>query len=162
MIHFGRRGGWVILASFIAGLMLTIMPIPEWGRVFRPEWVAMVLIYWCLAVPDRVGLGTGWSMGLMLDVVNGTVLGMHAMGLAAVAFLTLKLYQRIRMFPLWQQSLSVFIIVACNQILVLWVKGVIGQSPSSWSYWLPSVTSMVLWPLLFVILRELRRRFGVT
>jgi rod shape-determining protein MreD len=156
-----HHGGWAIAFSFVVALMLTMLPLPDWAALFRPEWVAMVLIYWCLALPDRVGVGIGWSAGLLLDVAKGTLLGQNALALALVAYLTLHLHQRIRVFPLWQQALFVLLMVALAQLLVLWVKGVIGQPPGSWLYWLPSFTSMLLWPWVFLILRDLRRQFQV-
>lgn len=156
-----HHGGWVIAFTFVVALMLTMLPLPDWAALFRPEWVAMVLIYWCLALPDRVGVGIGWTAGLLLDVVKGALLGQHALALALVAYLTIHLHQRIRVFPLWQQALFVLLMVALNQMLVLWVKGVIGQPPNSWLYWLPSLTSMLLWPWAFLILRDLRRTFLV-
>jgi len=162
MIGHHRRGGWIIMLTFIAALMLTILPLPDWAIMLRPEWVAMVLIYWCMALPGRVGVGVGWLSGLLLDVLGGTVLGQHALGLALVAFLTLKLYQRIRVFPVWQQSLSVFAFILANQIIVIWIMGIIGNSQYDWSYWLPSITSMLLWPWVFIFLRNTRRRFKVS
>jgi rod shape-determining protein MreD len=156
-----HHGGWIIAFTFIVALMLTMLPLPDWAALYRPEWVAMVLIYWCLALPDRVGVGIGWSAGLLLDVVKGALLGQHALALALVAYLTLHLHQRVRVFPLWQQSLFVLLMVALNQLLVLWVKGIIGLQPDSWLYWLPSLTSMLLWPWVFLILRDLRRSFLV-
>lgn len=156
-----HHGGWIIAFTFVVALMLTMLPLPDWAALYRPEWVAMVLIYWCLALPDRVGVGIGWSAGLLLDVVKGALLGQHALALALVAYLTLHLHQRVRVFPLWQQSLFVLLMVALNQLLVLWVKGIIGLQPGSWLYWLPSLTSMLLWPWVFLILRDLRRSFLV-
>lgn len=157
-----RQNGWAILATFVVAVMLTLLPLPEWAERFRPEWVAMVLIYWCMALPERVNIGIGWLAGLFLDVARGALLGQHALALTLVAYLTVRLHRRLRVFPLWQQSLAVLMLVACAQLLVLWVKGIIGQSPGDWSYWLPAFTSMLLWPWMFLILRDLRRHFRVT
>jgi len=156
-----RHGGWTITASFIAALMLVIFPLPEWAEVYRPEWVTMVLVYWCMAVPQRVGVGIGWSVGLLEDVLRGALLGQHALTLALIAYITLALHQRLRVFPLWQQSLVVLMLVTLELMLVLWVKGIVGYTPGTWAYWLPAVTSALFWPWLFVILRDLRRRFQV-
>jgi rod shape-determining protein MreD len=161
-MSLGRhRGGWVIVLSFIIALLLTLLPLPDWAGTYRPEWVLMVLIYWCLALPDRVGVGVGWLLGLLLDVIKGALLGQHALALALVAYLTLRLHQRIRVFPLWQQSLFLLLMVALSQMVALWVKGITGESPNNLSYWWPSLTSMLLWPWIFLILRDLRRKFLV-
>lgn len=154
--------GWVIIATFIGAMMLDIAPLPDWLVAFRPEWSAIVLIYWCLALPQRVGVGIGWLVGLVVDVLRGALLGQHALGYAVVAYLALKLHRRIRVFPPWQQALTVMIFIALQQLLVLWILGIIGQARGTFSYWLPSLSSAVLWPWIFVGLRDLRRRFHVT
>lgn len=157
-----RSGGWVIAMSFVAALMLTMLPLPDWGGYLRPEWATMVLIYWCLALPERVGVGTGWVVGLFLDVIHGAVLGQYALALALVAYFTLNLHQRMRIYPLIQQSVVILMLVLMQQLLITWIKGFLGQPLDSLAYWLPSLTSMLLWAWVFVILRDLRRKFKVS
>jgi len=161
MMLVKHQGGIIIFTTFVVALLLTIAPLPDWGEAIRPEWVAMVLIYWCIALPDRIGVGTGWVVGIALDVAHGALLGQNAFTLSFVAYLALRLHQRMRLFPPWQQALSVLLLVAIYQILTLWIKGVVGQSFHGWGYWLHSVTSMLLWPFVFVILRSLRRYYRV-
>ena len=160
MLH--HHGGWVIFTSFIVAFIFTIFPLPNWLALLRPEWVALVLIYWCMALPQRIGVGIGWVAGLLLDVLRAGLLGQHALSLCIVAYVTIKLYQRIRVFPLWQQALSIFVLIALHQMLMLWIKGITGQASQSWSYWLPSVSSMLIWPVVYIVMRNLRRHFRVT
>jgi len=157
-----HQGGVIIFISFALALLLTMLPLPSWAQIFRPEWVTLVLIYWCMALPSRISIGWAWAAGIMLDVTLGNLLGLHALSLTIVAFLTIKLYQRIRVYPLGQQALAVLILVAMSQLLTLWILGIIGSTPGSWTYWLPSISSAILWPWLFVILRGARRHFRVT
>ncbi len=162
MIYMKKHhGGWVIITSFILAFMLTAMPLPEWALNWRPAWVAMVLIYWCMALPERVGIGIGWMLGLLLDVQQGTVLGQNAMGLVIIAYITLISYQRIRVFPLTQQALLVCCYVLLFQLVVLWIKGIMGLPPQHWTFWMPAFSSMLLWPWLFIILRDMRRKYRV-
>ncbi len=156
-----HSGGWVITLSFVVALLLTMMPLPDWAANLRPEWVTLALIYWCMALPQRVGVGIAWILGLLLDVVRGSVLGQYALALAVVAFITHSIYQRLRLYPLWQQAIIVMMLVLLELLIVLWVKGIIGQTPGSWFYWLPAASSMVLWPWIFVLMRDLRRRLQV-
>lgn len=156
-----RRGSGTIALTFIVALMLTMLPLPEWAEFLRPEWATMVLIYWCMALPQRVGVGVGWVVGLLLDVIHGAVLGQYALALALVAYITLSLHQRMRIYPLAQQALVILMLLLLQQLLVIWIKGFLGQSPDSLQYWLPSFTSMLLWPWMFLILRDVRRSFGV-
>jgi rod shape-determining protein MreD len=158
----GRRsGGWIIAATFLIAFMLTAMPLPEWASSWRPAWVAMVLIYWCMALPQRVGIGIAWLLGLFLDVQQGTVLGQNALGLAMIAWITTMSYQRLRVYPLVQQALVVCGYLLAFQILVIWIRGMMGVPPQHWTYWMPAFTSMLLWPWLFIILRDLRRKHQV-
>jgi rod shape-determining protein MreD len=151
----------VIAATFLVALMLTVMPLPEWLRPARPDWVGLVLIYWCLALPDRVGVVTGWFAGLLVDLLTGTLLGQHAMALAVIAWLTLRFHQRIRLFPVWQQALIILVLLVLHQLLALWVDRFIGRPGPPWYYWTPSLLGMLLWPLTFSALRALRRSFSV-
>lgn len=160
LIH--RRGGGIIALTFVIALMLTMLPLPSWAHVARPEWISLTLIYWCIALPHRIGVGVGWLMGLLLDVIRGTVLGQHALVLALIAYVSLQLYQRIRLYPLSQQALVILLLVLMGQMLALWIRGLLGEPPQSWAYWLPSLTSMLIWPWLFLILRDIRRYFQVS
>jgi rod shape-determining protein MreD len=155
------QGGFVIFLTFVAAFVLTMLPLPDWAESVRPEWVVLVLIYWCIALPHRVGVFTAWIVGLFLDVANSALLGQNAVAMALVAYLAIKLHLRIRLFPLWQQAMSVLVLVALYQMITLWVKGMIGATTQGWSYWLHSVTSMAFWPIVFLVLRFLRRNYKV-
>ena len=152
------RSIMLIGATFLVAYLLALLPGPEWADQFRPNWVGLVLIYWCIAAPRRVGTGTGWLVGIILDLLYGSLLGQHALAMAVIAFIAHKLHLQIRMFPGWQQAATVLVLLVINQLLVLWVKGVIGETATLWPYWTSSIVGMVIWPLVFVILRDIRRR----
>jgi len=152
----------IIICSFIAALMMTALPLPDWAVNWRPAWVAMVLIYWCMALPNKVSIGVAWTTGIIMDVLQGTLLGMNALGLTLLAYITIKLHQRVRMFPLTQQAIFVMFLILIYQLLSLWVRGLMGFPPNSWTYWMPAFTSMIIWPWLFIILRDIRRKYHVS
>jgi rod shape-determining protein MreD len=152
----------VLVATFVVALLLAIMPGPIWAEPFRPDWVGLVLIYWVMAIPQRVGVGTGFTLGFILDVLQGAILGSNALGKALVAFVTLKLHLKLRMFPRWQQAVAVLVLLLINQLLVLWIRGFVGRAPEHWVYWTPSIVGMLVWPWLFVVLRDLRRRHHIS
>jgi rod shape-determining protein MreD len=156
-----REGGWLILLTFVAAMMLTIVPLPDLLRHMRPEWSALVFIYWCMALPHRIGIGIGWMTGLLLDVLTGSLLGQHALGMTIIAYLVINMHQRIRLFPLWQQSVVIWMLLNLYQLLLLWFDGITGQPSRGLSFWLPPIVSMILWPGIFLILRNLRRRHKV-
>jgi rod shape-determining protein MreD len=157
-----HHNGGVILAVFTIALVLSVMPLPIWTQDFRPQWVTLALLYWCLALPHRVGVGSAWLLGVLQDVLSGTLLGQHALGLSVDAYIVVMLHRRIRIFPLWQQSLTILVLLLLERLLTLWVMGATGQpTPTLW-YWVPALVGGLLWPWVFIVLRDVRRRFQVT
>lgn len=155
------QGRVVILATLGIAMLLTILPMPEWARPFRPQWVTLVLLYWAIALPHRVGVGSGFLTGILLDVLTGTLLGQHALGLSVVTFIAIQLHQRIRVFPFWQQSLGVLILLVIEHLLALWVTGATRGVAPSLIYWAAPPIGALLWPWIFVTLRKVRRHFKV-
>jgi len=158
-----HHGGWVIILSLVVSYILAIMPIPAWAAGWRPDWSALVLIYWCIATPQRVSVATGWVVGIFHDVLYDTLLGQHALSYCLIAYFCVKWHRRIRLYPLWQQAMGVFFIIAANQLFEFTINSLLGHPPYQGliTFLLPAVTSMILWPWLFVILRDLRRTYRV-
>lgn len=156
-----HQGGWLIVLTVVLALVLTIVPLPGGLAAFRPEWIGLVLIYWSLALPARVGLGVAWLTGIVQDVLQATLLGAHALSLTLAVFIILQLHQRIRNLPIWQQALNVLVILLMARISLLWVRGLGGNAQLDWQFWMPAFISAALWPLIFVLLRRLRRTYRV-
>lgn len=152
---------WVIVLSFLVAFTLTAVPLPAWALAWRPAWIAMVLVYWCLALPERVGVLSGWTIGLVLDVLHGSILGQHAFGLAFVAYVALQYHQRVRVYPLLQQAFFVGIVTLGYLLMMLWIYNLLGSVRYELSYLLGAVTTAVLWPWVYIILRDIRRRARV-
>lgn len=148
------------LISVIAAFMLAIMPLPDWAVEFRPDWVTMVLIYWAMAMPSRIGVTVAWFCGLLLDVSYGSLMGQHAIGMVLVVYVIHLQHQRLRVASLLQQAIVIFFLLLIKQLLSLWVDGMLGRAPVSWYYFLPTITSTLLWPWTYLILRDLRRKFS--
>jgi len=157
-----RRGTPVITLSFIFALMLTIMPLYGWAEEIRPHFVLMTVMYWAMALPHRVNIGVAWVMGLLLDVSYDAVLGQYALAMVLIAFFTVNLHQRLRVFPLWQQSIVVFVFAMNYSLVVLWIKGITGTAPSVWTILAPCFTTAVLWTPAFLLLRKLRRFYHIS
>ena len=153
----------VVPPTLIVALMLVMLPLPDWAQPYRPDFVTLVMIYWVMALPQFVGVTVAWIFGLLLDVTQGAILGQHAVGLVLVAYLVLLQYQRIRVFSLLQQALVIFVLLLLKQLMVLWVSGIVGEAPDDLlGFFLPCVTGAIIWPWLFVILRDIRRRFTLS
>ena len=156
------NGVWAIVLSFFLAYLLAIVPFPEWAMNYRPEWVPMVLIYWIMALPYRVGIGSAWCAGLILDILEGSVLGLNAIGLVIVAYVTSSIHLRFRMFSSIQQSGLVLVLLGLNLFLSHWLKVITGYTAASdMMFIMGALTSSVLWPSLFQLLRQIRRGFEV-
>lgn len=157
-----RNGTGVILITLSTALVLTILPLPQWADEFRPQWMALTLIYWALALPTRVGIFWAWGVGLVLDIITGTVLGQHALSLSVPVYLVLELHRRIRVFPILQQAMSVWVLLLVERLLSLWIHGATGQPTPTLAYWIPTFVGMLLWPWVSILLGNLSRRFAIT
>ncbi|MDQ2068757.1 rod shape-determining protein MreD [Natronospira bacteriovora] len=156
------QGRSVVFASLLMALMLTIWPLPEAIAPFRPDWSALFLIYWIMALPHRFNVGTAWCVGLILDVLTGSLLGQHAIALAITGVLVAMSHLRVRVFPVWQQAMTVMVLLAVNELILILVEGATGQLYDLEWRWAPIVTGMLFWPWVLFFLRSLRRRFDVS
>ncbi|MEK1906736.1 MAG: rod shape-determining protein MreD [Pseudomonas sp.] len=161
MVQAKARNGWIIWVSLAVALLLSIVPMPDFMQIGRPLWLALFLAYWVLAVPHRVGMISAWLFGLGQDVLYGALLGQHALTLTLITFLVLTLQRRLRMFPMWQQSLVLLVVFGLAQLVQLWLNALTGTRPHTLEFVLPALVSALLWPWVFAILRGLQQRFGV-
>lgn len=152
---------FAILMTLMIALILAMLPMPDWTIWLRPAWVLLVLIYWAMTVPYRVSVGTAWLMGILVDLLNGTLLGEHALAYTIVIYFVTRIHIRLRMYPLLQQGLSILLFVLLYQFILYCIQGFIGQLPTSHLYWLSTITSMLFWPWLFVLMRDCHRWFRV-
>jgi rod shape-determining protein MreD len=147
-----------VVMSFVFALMLTLMPLPTVIEAFRPDWLAMLVIYWAMQLPRTWGVGSAWIVGIVLDVSQGTLLGQHALALCCVAFITVRLHLLMRVFPIPQLTATVFAILATYQFLLFWINGVAGINALSIAYWGPVISGALLWPVVMIFLSGLRYR----
>lgn len=162
MVDHEGRGYGVIVLTFVVAYVLAVIALPPWLQWARPEWVTLTLIYWCIALPQRVGITTGLVLGVGLDVLEGSILGQNALALVVVAFLSLILYQRLRVYSLWQQAGVVFMLVGINELICQWVQNLQGLSALPRLFLLPALSSALLWPVVLHVLRGVRRRYLVS
>lgn len=158
----GAHSRWVIYLGVFVGLVLSVWPLPDAVRPFWPAWLALTLVYWGMALPHRVNVGTFWFAGILLDVLKGALLGEHALALAVLAFATTRWHLQMRVFPLGQQTLAVALLLALYEFVLFWIRGVAGGGQPLFHSLAPVVTGALVWPWLFFLLRGLRRRHMVS
>lgn len=142
--------------SFAAALMLAIVPLPAALVAYRPDWVPLVLIFWGLMAPERLGLLTAFAMGLALDTLSGALLGQHALAMVTVVYLSIRFHLLIRVFPVWQLSVTVFLLLAIYEFMLFWIDGVAGRSVPIIERWAPVVSGALVWPLVLGYLASVR------
>ncbi|MDJ0778641.1 MAG: rod shape-determining protein MreD [Gammaproteobacteria bacterium] len=148
----------VIYLSLLLALVLMILPLPEWVEIYRPNWVALVLIYWSMALPKRVGLWFAFLTGIVVDVSQGTLFGQHTLALVVIIFINMNFYQRIRVLTMPQQAIYVFALLLINQVLVAWVEGIMGRPTPILTFFGAPFIGTLIWPWVFVLLRDIRRK----
>ena len=146
--------------SVILALVLSISLFPVDWFEFRPEWLGLMVFYWTFRAPAQSGVLLAWCLGLLLDVLEATPLGVNAAGMAVIAFLVLAMHQRLRMYPVPQQCLVVFLIIGVNQMLVHFLKQLLGADSPGFAYLWPALTSALAWPFVAAVLDNLNRKLG--
>ncbi len=152
----------VIVITILIAMILAILPLPHWALWARPDWILITLLFWIMVIPQRVNIGIVWCVGLFSDLLTGTLLGQHALVYSLIAYLVIRFIPQLRNFPLWQQTLLIATLVMLSLALQLWIRSLAGSSPGSWAYWLSAFTSAIIWPWIYLLLRECRLRFGLT
>jgi len=153
-----RESRGLIFLTVMAAAMLSMLPLPEVFAPFKPYWVAMVLIYWSLETRGIISLGLAFLIGLVLDILSGSLIGLHALSLVVMVFLVQRFRFRLRFFPPWQQALSVLALLVNDRIILIWIIVLLGEPLPTWKYWLPPLVGMALWPWLFLGLDRIRAR----
>lgn len=153
------RQWFTVGASLCIALILMLLPLSPWLNALRPAWVLLVLLFWALVLPGRVSITLAWVMGLILDVLNGTLLGEHSLALTAVIYFAARLSYQLRMFSLFQQGVAVLFMVFLYLFILFCIQGFLGSLPEGLLYWLSALTSMLFWPWVFLILRDRCRSF---
>lgn len=150
----------IALSVFLA-LVMNLMPLPISLEVFRPDWVLLVLMYWSIALPHRINIGSAWLVGVIIDLATGTPLGVHSLTYSITIYITTSNYQRLRNYSVWQQALVIIFFLALHQLLQFWLHHFLQDVYFSPQYLWPALTGALCWPWLFLLLRKYRRNFGV-
>lgn len=154
-----REHDWFVpLVSIVAALALSVLPLPGVVAPYRPDWVALVLLYWSLVSPRRFGLLTAFWTGLALDTLNGALLGQHALALLVIVYLSRRFYLRLRVFPLSQLTMAVAALLLLYEFLLFWIDGVAGRTVPLVERWGPVVTGALVWLAVVGVVERGRER----
>ncbi|SDO57811.1 rod shape-determining protein MreD [Halomonas shengliensis] len=150
---------WIWLSLLLA-LCLQVMPLAEGWQLWRPDWLGLMLVYWCMKTPYRVGVFHGFVLGLLLDLIEGAVLGHNALLLSLLAFLCALVYPRFRAYSLVQQALMVLVLLGSVQLADQWLRTLVGSFSIHLAFLTPSLIGALLWPWFATLFNLLGRRLA--
>jgi rod shape-determining protein MreD len=143
----------LIAFTLVLALLLNLLPISGFARWVRPDFVALVILYWTVQQPHRFGMGMAFALGLAMDVAVGVLLGQHALAYSLLAFAGFMLHRRLRMFGLIEQLWQVLPLLLTAQVAVALAGMAKGAAFPGWQYFLGGLVGGLLWPPLSVALR---------
>jgi rod shape-determining protein MreD len=146
-----RRNWWASILSLLATLALASVPLPDAIAPLRPDWVAVVLLYWSLMAPRHFSLMTAFWMGIALDTLSGALLGQNALALLVVVYLAERFHLRLRVFPLSQLAITVFLLLGLYEFILFWIDGMAGRTVPLTERWVPPLTGTLVWVLLYML-----------
>jgi rod shape-determining protein MreD len=151
----------MIFFSFIIALLAEIVSLPIWLVWFRPHFVLLVLIYWVLKLENKVSVGLAFLLGIVLDLLTGSIFAEHAVVLTVLIYFVVKYRSQIKAFPLLLQSIVIFIVTVLYVTFIFWIQGAMGQgSPSLW-FFLSVLPNLILWSWFFSRLTQARNKIGL-
>jgi len=155
------RGAIALYLTFMTALVLEVFPLPVWAHQARPDIPLLVLIYWSMALPERIGIIAAVIMGVLTDVLTSSLLGQHALAYALSIYVVLIIHKRVRLLPMWQQALTVLVILYIERIVAALTLGITDGLFPNLLFWLPPVIGMFLWPWIFITLNEIRQNLHI-
>ena len=147
-----RHPRLTVLATALIALILTVIPLPTWLAILWPAFLVLTVLYWSTMIPRAGGLLLGFGSGLALDLFQGSLLGEHALALAFVAYLAIRLNLLMRAKPLFEQSLFVFAALMVYEFLLWVIDGWSGHPLSTPARWVPALTGGLIWPVVVGVL----------
>lgn len=153
-----RNNHKALAVSLLVALVLMLLPLPPFLEPMRPYWVGLVMIYWSLEVDQPISLGLTFSIGLLVDLLTASLLGLHALSLLVLVYLVRRFRARMRFFPAWQQAVTVLALLINDRVILLWISSLLDEPMPTWQYWLSPLAGMALWPWLYLLLDMLRIR----
>ena len=142
---------WFIAISLFIALLLNFLPTSHWP--WMPDWVALVLVFWSVREPRRVGMGAGFLLGLVMDVADASLLGQHALAYVLVTYAAAAISRRILWFKLGKQALHILPLLLAVQGVQFLVRAMPGVILPGLSYFIGPFVGVLLWaPLTFALL----------
>jgi rod shape-determining protein MreD len=142
-----------IVFTLAVAALVNLLPWSGWAWWLRPDFVALVVLYWCIEQPRRVGFTAAFVLGLLMDVADGALFGQHALAYSILAYAGIVLHRRVRMFSLGLQVLHVIPLLLLNDVITLAIRLLAGADFPGYRYFAGSFIAGALWPLVSILLK---------
>ena len=154
------RGGWVVLMSLLVAMLLAVSHLPEswpdWLGWWRPSWILLVLFFWVMELPERIGLVASWVLGVLVDALLHQPLGLNGFLFAATTYIAWRFFERLRMYSIVQQCGVIFLTNLAAEIARSFVIGLERNYSLDWTVLFIALTSGLIWPLIYVFLLRIK------
>ena len=142
-----------IAFTLVAALIINFLPWSGPLLAMKPDLVALIVLYWCIQQPHKLGFAAAWLMGLMMDIADGSLLGQHALAYSVLAFAGIVLHRRVLRFTLRNQILHVIPILLLSDLIMLVVRTLAGADFPGFNYFTGSLIAGALWPVMCFLLK---------
>lgn len=150
------QGLGVFVISLFFAMALKIAPLPVYISRISPDWVLLILIYWSITTPERTGIFSAWTVGLLTDVLTGRLLGQYALAYPLAIYFCTKNQHRLKRFPLFQQGLLILFVQLLSQLLLFWTENFHSTTHFSSDFWWPAISGTLFWPIVYILLSQIR------
>lgn len=142
-----------ILVTLIIALLINFLPWSGWALWVRPDFAALIVLYWCIEEPRKLGFFAAWCLGLLMDVAEGSLLGQHALAYCILVYVGIALHRRVQRFSMAPQVMHVILLLLFTDLVSLLVRTLAGAEFPGYVYFLGSFTGAALWPALSHLLK---------
>ncbi len=142
---------FTVFVSFLIAAILEVLDLPMPFQLYRPEWLALILIYWLLRYPEKIGMSCAVVFGAVMDLITGTPLGVYILAFSVTAYLVLNMHKRLKMFPIVQQCAVVFVLISTQLMMVSFINNLLIGTSTNLSFLWIALISAILWPLILIL-----------
>ena len=155
----GIRNLIFIWSVFLLSILLTIIPLPDLIDSFRLPWLMMAVIYFSIFNVSLIGIVSAWLSGLILDLMGGGLMGEHAMILSILSYLSYRFRFQIRVYPIWQIIVVVFLLLCLGELISVWIQGFSGNMRINIIEWINIGIAAILWPIFMGFIQKMESIF---
>ena len=152
---------FVVLLSLLCAIILSIFPLPDTLKFFRPNWLILFIGFWVFALPGSIGVWTAWLFGFLLDVLFNTPLGLQAFISSFACYLAIRIQRNMRQMDFFKQFFLIMLISLIALSFQFIIEGILGQNPLSFKLFFPISANMLFWPLIYFLLKKIQNKYGL-